>query len=105
MPDTRLRQRAPMAVIRLARRTLANTPVHQLRTVGWLYRKAVHIAWGGGEITTEFRGLRLTVPGGGDYVLVSALSSPPAAGPSSTSARTSASTPASAPPTCPPGAG
>jgi len=73
MPDTRLRQRAPMAVIRLARRTLANTPVHQLRTVGWLYRKAVHIAWGGGEITTEFRGLRLTVPGGGDYVLVSAL--------------------------------
>jgi FkbM family methyltransferase len=72
MPDTRLRQRAPMAVIKLARRALANTPVHRLPVVSWLYRKTVRMAWGSGEITAQFRGLRLTVPGG-EHVLASGL--------------------------------
>lgn len=72
MPDTPLRQRAPMAIIKLARRALANTPVHRLPVVSWLYRRTVRMAWGDGDLTTEFRGLRLTVPGG-EHILAAGL--------------------------------
>jgi len=61
-----------MAVIRFARRALANTPVQRLPMVGWLYRRTVHMAWGGADLTTDFRGLRLTVPGG-DHIIAAGL--------------------------------
>lgn len=72
MPDTRLRQRAPLAVIRFARRALANTPVHSLPMVSWLYRKTVRLAWGGADVAADFRGLRLTVPSG-DHILAAGV--------------------------------
>jgi FkbM family methyltransferase len=67
-----LRHKAPLAAIRLARRAFANTPVGRLPLVGWAYRKTVTLAWGDEEFTTDFRGLRLTVPGG-DHVFTAGL--------------------------------
>jgi FkbM family methyltransferase len=68
-----LRQKAPLAAIRLARRAFANTPVAKLPLVGWAYRKTVTLALGGDEeFTTDFRGMRLTVPGG-DHVFTAGL--------------------------------
>jgi FkbM family methyltransferase len=61
-----------MGAIRLARRAFANTPVQRLPLVGWAYRKTVAAFWGEQEFTTDFRGLRLTVPGG-DYILTAGL--------------------------------
>jgi FkbM family methyltransferase len=72
MPDTRLRQRASLAVIRLARRVLANTPVHSLPVVSWAYRKTVRMTWGGADVEAQFRGLRLTVPSG-DHILAAGV--------------------------------
>lgn len=72
MPDTRLRQRAPLAVIRLARRVLANTPLQSLPIVSWLYRKTVRTMWGDGDLVVSFRGLRLTIPGG-DHILAASV--------------------------------
>ena len=74
MSDTPLRQRAPMAVIRLARRALANTPIHRLPIVAWVYRKTVAMAWGRDDLTMRFRDLQLTVPSGErEHVLISGL--------------------------------
>lgn len=72
MPNAPLRQRATMAVIKAARRAFANTAVHQLPMVDWVHRRTVLAAWGGQDITVDFRGLRLTVPGG-EHVLASGL--------------------------------
>ncbi len=72
MASAKLRHRAPMGAIRLARRAFANTPVQRLPLVGWAYRKTVATFWGEQEFTTDFRGLRLTVPGG-DYILTAGL--------------------------------
>ncbi|GAA3452350.1 MULTISPECIES: FkbM family methyltransferase [Dactylosporangium] len=58
----KLRHRAPLAAIKLARRVLANTPAQRLALVGWAYRKTVAAALGGQERTVDFRGLRLTLP-------------------------------------------
>jgi FkbM family methyltransferase len=67
-----LRRRAPLAVIKLARRAFANTPVQRLPAVGWFYRRTVSLAFGEQEFSTDVRGLRLTVPGG-DHVFTAGL--------------------------------
>jgi FkbM family methyltransferase len=67
-----LRQKAPIAAIKLARCALANTPAQRLPLVGWAYRKTVWAVWGDQERTVDFRGLRLTAPVG-DHVFTAGL--------------------------------
>ncbi|MGI5242308.1 FkbM family methyltransferase [Dactylosporangium sp. CA-139066] len=67
-----LRHKAPIAVIKLARGALANTPAQRLPLVGWAYRKTVRAVWGGRERTVDFRGLRLTPPAD-DHVFTAGL--------------------------------
>src|SRR2546421_8436661 len=64
MPASTSRHQAPLALIKLARRLFANTPVGRLRLVAWLYRQIVAYTWRGQDVTADFRGVRLTVSGG-----------------------------------------
>lgn len=72
MSDLGLGRRTSLAMIKAARRAFANTPVQRVPAVGWLYRRTVALAFGAGETTTDFRGLRLTVPGG-DHIFTAGL--------------------------------
>jgi FkbM family methyltransferase len=67
-----LRRRAPLAAIKLARRTFGNTPVERLPMAGWLYRKTVSFAFGECDQSVDFRGVQLTIPAG-DHVLAAGL--------------------------------
>ncbi|MBT8227495.1 MAG: FkbM family methyltransferase [Dactylosporangium sp.] len=68
-----LLQRTSLSFIKWARRACADSRVQKLAVVKWLYRMTVNISIGGGkEVTTDFRGLRLAVPGG-DYVFIAGL--------------------------------
>ncbi|MDT5027611.1 MAG: hypothetical protein QOE61_4037 [Micromonosporaceae bacterium] len=72
VPGMDVYRRSSLLLIKLARRTFANTPVERLPVAGWLYRKTVSLAFGRHEVTADFRGVRLTVPGG-DHVLTAGL--------------------------------
>ncbi len=63
MRGAALRQQAPLAAIKLARRAFANTPVQRLPIVSWMYRRTVALAWGTADVVAGFRGTRLTIPG------------------------------------------
>ncbi len=56
------RQKASMAVIKLARRLAANTPIQKLPLTTFLYRKVFRFGYREDELTISFRGVTLTIP-------------------------------------------
>ena len=56
------RERASTAVIRVARRLIANTPIQRLPLTTAIYRKVFRLGYPAAEVTTRFRGSTLTVP-------------------------------------------
>lgn len=68
----RWRESASTAVIRVARRLVANTPIQRLHLTTAIYRKVFRLGYPAAEVTTRFRGSSLTVPTG-DVTLVPGL--------------------------------
>src|SRR5690242_1580024 len=56
------RARASGTIIKAARKLLANTPVQKLPLTTKIYAKVFRFGNAGGETTTNFRGVELTVP-------------------------------------------
>jgi FkbM family methyltransferase len=66
------REQVSTAVIRIARRLIANTPIQRLPLTTAIYRKVFRLGYPAAEVTTQFRGNTLTVPTG-DVTLVPGL--------------------------------
>ena len=63
------RERAINAVIKVARRLIANTPVQRLPIVTAIYRRVFRLGYPAAEVTTGFRDVRLTVPTGDNTIV------------------------------------
>ena len=57
-----MRQQLSMQVIKSARGMLANTPVQKWPVTTLIYRKVFRFGYTADELTTDFRGIKLTIP-------------------------------------------